>query len=133
MRAKQLFIIRVALVTGVGAFAALAAYQRARMGPPGPFDSMSGGGALPLDALRYALWALAGVAVAIALLLRSRIESAPPARRVTMLVVGWAFGEGVALFGTVQHYIGAPLSTMALGLLTFVTVLMLLPIPPERA
>lgn len=132
MRAKQLFIIRVALVTGVAAFAALAAYQRARMGANLSLDAAPGG-RLPLDVLRYALWALAGVAVAIALLLRSRIESAPPARRVAMLVVGWAFGEGVALFGTVQHLVGAPLSTMALGLLTFVTVLMLLPIPPERA
>jgi hypothetical protein len=132
MRAKQLFIIRVALVTGVAAFAALAAYQRARMGANLSLDAAPGGG-LPLDLLRYALWALAGVAVAIALLLRSRIESAPPARRVAMLVVGWAFGEGVALFGTVQHFVGAPLSTMALGLLTFFTVLMLLPIPPERA
>jgi hypothetical protein len=50
-----------------------------------------------------------------------------------MLVVGWALGEGVALFGTVQHFIGAPLVTMAVGLLTFVVVLLLLPIPPERS
>ena len=89
MQAKQLFIIRVALVSGVGAFAAL--------------------------------------------FLRTRVEIAPPARRGPVLVIGWALGEGVALFGIVQHFIGGPLSTMAIGLLTFVVVLLLLPIPRERA
>lgn len=131
MRTKQLFIIRVALVAGVGAFAALAAYQRSRMGPMAT-DLMPADGAIPVETLRYVLWGLAGAAVAAALFLRTRIEVAPPAQRGAMLVVGWALGEGVALFGTVQHFIGARLLTMAVGLLTFVVVLLLLPIPPER-
>jgi hypothetical protein len=132
VRAKQLFIIRVALVAGVGAFAALAAFQRSRMGTVG-FDLMVSERPVPLDLLRYALWAVAGTALAAALFLRSRIEVAPPAQRGAMLVVGWALGEGVALFGTVQHFIGAPLVTMAIGLLTFVVVQILLPIPAERS
>ncbi len=132
MRAKQLFIIRVALVAGVGAFAALAAFQRARMGTV-TFDLIASERPVPLDYLRYILWGLAGAAVAAALFLRTRIEVASPAQRGAMLVVGWALGEGVALFGTVQHFIGAPLVTMAIGLLTFVVVLILLPIPPERS
>lgn len=129
MPIKQLFMIRIALVVGVAAFAALTAYQRARN--PGAAEAM--GSALPLDGMRYALWGLAGAAVAAALFLRGRIEAADPARRGAFLVIGWAFGEGVALFGTVQHFSGAPVATMAIGLLTFVVVLLLLPIPRERS
>jgi hypothetical protein len=132
VRAKQLFIIRIALVTGVGAFAALSAFQRTRMANVS-VDLMTADGPVSLDYLRYALWALAGTAVAAATFLRTRIEVAPPAQQGAMLIVGWALGEGVALFGTVQHFIGAPLVTMAVGLLTFVVVLLLLPIPPERS
>ena len=132
MRAKQLFLIRIALVTGVAAFAALAAYQRSRMVNLG-IALPPGGGAVPLDALRYVLWALAGAAVSGALFLRTRLETARPEQRGAFLVVGWALGEGVALFGIVQHFIGAPLSTMAVGLLAFVVALMVLPIPPGRA
>ena len=131
MRAKQLFIVRVALIAGVGAFAALAAYQRYRM-DRASFDFTSTGAPLSLDLLRYMLWGLALVAFGSAIFLRSRVEVARPAQRGAMLVIGWALGEGVALFGTVQHFIGAPLSTMAIGLLTFVVVLIILPIPAER-
>jgi hypothetical protein len=133
MRNKQLFIIRVALVAGVFAFAALAAWQHARLGTNTSLDLTASGGPVPLELLRYILWGLAGAAVAGALFLRGRIETAGPAQRGAMLVIGWALGEGVALFGTVQHFIGGPLSTMAVGLLTFVVVLLLLPIPAERA
>ena len=132
MRAKQLFIIRIALVAGVGAFAALSAVQRARIGGIS-FDLMTSERPVPLESLRYALWGLAGMAVAGALFLRTRIDVAPPAQRGAILVVGWALGEGVALFGTVQYFAGAPLVTMAVGLLTFVVVLLLLPIPAERS
>lgn len=129
MPVKQLFLIRIALVVGVAAFAALTAWQRTRN--PAAADAMSG--ALPLETLRLVLWGLAGAALAAAFFLRTRMESAAPRLRGTYLVVGWAFGEGVALFGTVQHFVGAPVTTMAIGLLTFVVTLLLLPIPPERA
>lgn len=132
MRAKQLFLIRIALVTGVAAFAALSAFQRARL-ERAAFDIGAAGQAFPLDLMRYVLWGLAAAAIAATLLLRSRMESAPPAHRGAFLVVGWALGEGVALFGTVQYFIGAAVTTMAVGLLTFVVALMLLPIPTERA
>ncbi len=131
MRAKQLFLVRIALVTGVAAFAALAAYQRSRL-EAASIDVAAAGAALPLDLLRYILWGLSGAAVAAAFLLRTRLEPAAPAQRGAFLVVGWSFGEGVALFGIVQYFVGAHLSTMALGLIAFTTVLMILPIPPER-
>jgi len=125
---RQLFIIRIALLTGVVSFAALSAYQRARV-PVSPEAAAM----LPLQTMRYALWALAVVAVLVALFLRSRLPGVPAPARASMLIIGWAFGEGVALFGAVQHYIGGPIATMALGLLTFVVVLVLLPVPRAPA
>lgn len=128
MPLKQLFLIRIALVTGVALFAALAAYQRSQ----GTLvaEALTSG---PLANLRYVLWALAAGAVAAALFIKPKLEAARPAQRGSYLVIGWAFGEGVALFGTVQHFIGGPVSTMAIGLLTFVVVLLLLPIPRDRS
>ncbi len=131
MALKQLFIIRIALLTGVALFAALATYQRSQGA-----DSGLGGGPMlsgSLENMRYVLWALAAAAVAAALFIKPKLEAATPARRGSYLVIGWAFGEGVALFGTVQHYIGGSVSTMAIGLMTFVVVLLLLPIPRDRA
>lgn len=121
---KQLFTIRIALVAGVAAFAGLTAYQRAR----GMIPSVSGDSTLEM--MRYVLWGLSLAAVFAAIFLKARIEGArAPGSQSTLVIIGWAFGEGVALFGTVQHFLGGPVATMALGLLTFVVVLILLPVP----
>lgn len=124
---KQLFIIRTALMAGVAAFAAIVTFQRSQ--------GMSSGFAAPalLENLRYVLWALAAFAVAAALFLRGRVDAAPDRQKGMMLIIGWAFGEGVALLGTVQHFMGASLSTMAVGLVAFIAVLMILPIPRARS
>lgn len=124
MPARQFQLIRLMLVLGVATFAALATYQRMRQ--PVSAEQLA---MLPLGTMRYALYGLAVAALLAALFLKSRLDEAPPARRDMMVVVGWAFGEGVALFGTVQHYLGAPLVTMMIGLLSFLVVLILLPVP----
>jgi hypothetical protein len=41
---------------------------------------------------------------------RPGAESAAPAQRALMTLIGWSFGEGVALFGIVQHFTGAAMS-----------------------
>jgi hypothetical protein len=126
MPSRQLFIIRVALVVGVAVFAALAMYQRMRgtmTAAPLAMES--------LGALRYALWGLSAAAVLAAIFLRSRMESATPALRRAMTIIGWAFGEGVALLGTVQYYLGADVARMQTGLVIFATTLILLPVPRE--
>ena len=128
MPSRHLFIIRVALLTGVTAFAALVLYQRSR-----GMATLSAEAGSMLALMRYVLWGLAGAAAAGALFLRSRLDSTPPAHRGTMTVIGWALGEGVALFGVVQHYLGAPVTTLAVGLITFALVLVLLPVPQERS
>ena len=127
---RHLLIIRIALMTGVTTFAAIVAWQRAN----GNLLAQRVGTELPMDGLRIALWVLAIAAVMSALWLRTRIagmrgSSGSPASPASMTIIGWSFGEGVALFGIMQHYLGAPLTTMAVGLLTFVVVLITLPVP----
>ncbi len=136
---RHLLIIRIALMTGVATFAGIVAWQRAN----GNLIAQRVGTELPMDGLRIALWVLAVVAVLSALWLRTRIAgargSAPPstpasaASPASMTIIGWSFGEGVALFGIMQHYLGAPLTTMAVGLLAFVVVLITLPVPRAAA
>lgn len=128
MPSRHLFIIRIALVSGVAAFAALVVVQRSR----GTLPDLSGDASM-LAMMRYTLWALAALAGLGALFIRSRLESAKDAQRGQMTVIGWALGEGVALFGVVQHYLGAPVTTMVVGLVAFVLALVLLPVPRDRA
>jgi FtsH-binding integral membrane protein len=123
---RRLFTIRIAIAAGVAAFAALSAYERARE-PVGPEQAAM----VPLETMRLALWGLAAACVLGALFLRSRMDDATPQRRRIMTIIGWALGEGVALFGIVQHHIGGAPSTMALGILAFVVTLLLLPVPRE--
>ncbi len=124
---RHLLIIRIALITGVATFAGIVAWQRANNQLLGQQLS----GELPLDGLRIALWVLSAAAVMSALWLRTRMAGShrTVASRSSMTIIGWSFGEGVALFGTMQHYLGAPLTTMAVGLLAFVVVLITLPVP----
>ena len=124
---RVLFMIRIAIAVGVAAFAALTAFQRSR-NPVSPAAAAS----LPLDTMRLVLFGLAAACVLAALFLRTRMDDAPPARRRTMTIVGWSFGEGVALFGIVQHFVGATVSTMGIGLLAFILTLLLLPVPREQ-
>lgn len=127
---RTLFVIRLAFILGVTIFAAITLWMRSR---PGADAVALTGDQLPALALfRYVLWGLAGVAIAGALVLRPRLETAPPDRRGSILIVGWALGEGVALFGVTQHFIGGSVTTLAIGLIAFAAVLMVLPIPPER-
>jgi len=122
---RQMFIMRIALLTGVLAFGAFAMYRRSQMLiDPERLQGM-------LETMRYALWGISAAAVLAALFLRSRLEAATPAMRRSMTFIGWAFGEGAALFGLAMVYAGAALSTGATGVLAFVVVLTLLPVPRE--
>lgn len=127
MQAKQMFIIRVGLMAGVFAFAGVSTYNRLT----GSGDALLGAGTL--SSLRYVHWALVAASALASMYLKPRIELAVPARRGLLLLIGWSFSEGVALFGTVLYYAGAPISTMALGLLTFVFALLVLPVPRDRS
>jgi FtsH-binding integral membrane protein len=114
-------------MTGVFMFAGLVLYQRRDAAAANDLVQN-----LPLEALRYVLWVLVGASALTALILRPRIDSAPPQRQALMTLIGWSFGEGVALLGIVMHFAGAPVSALSLGILAFVFALMLLPVPHQR-
>lgn len=123
---KQLFLIRIGLLTGVLLFAGIAVSQRAGSGPP------QGLAALPLEAMRYVLWVGVGATALVALFLRARVEAASPPQKATLTLVGWSVGEAVALLGIIVHFAGGEVTTLALGILAFVVALMLLPVPREQ-
>lgn len=123
---KQLFVVRIGLLTGVLLFAGIAMSQRRGGAVP---EAMAH---IPVETLRYVLWVGVGVAILAALFLRSRVETAAPQRKAMITLTGWSIGEGVALLGIILHFAGGDISTLALGLLAFVAALMLLPVPRER-
>lgn len=122
---RQMFIMRIALLAGVLAFGAFSLYRRTQVA----IDPLQA--SRLLDGMRYALWGVSVAAVLAALFLRTRLDAATPQMRRNITLIGWSFGEGAALFGLAQHYAGAAASTGAIGVLTFVVVLMLLPVPRE--
>lgn len=126
MPSKQLFIVRIALMTGVFMFAGIALYQRATSTAAPPVVD------LPVEALRYALWVLVGASALATLFLKPRVEAAPYGKKALFTLIGWSFGEGVALLGIILHYFGGPMTSLALGMLAFVFALLLLPVPRER-
>lgn len=125
MPSKQLFIIRIALMAGVFTFAGITLLQRAQ-GTAVVIDS-----GLNVGTMRYVLWALVAASMLVTLVLQGQVQSAPPARRGLLTLIGWSFGEGVALFGIILHFMGGPVATLAIGVVSFVFSLLLLPVPRE--
>jgi hypothetical protein len=119
--ARNLLLIRMALVFGVFGFAIFAYVAGAAKVPDLP--------AAALEPLRYVFWGVCAMAAAAALFVRGRVESATPQRKGAYLIIGWAFGEGAALFGIVLHMIGGAVSSLALGVLVFTFTLTVLTIP----
>lgn len=125
MPSKQLFIIRVALMAGVFTFAGITILQRSQ-GTAMAIDT-------PLSAgsMRYVLWALVAASMLVTLVLQGQVQSAPHAKRGLLTLIGWSFGEGVALFGIILHFMGGPVASLAIGVVGFVFSLLLLPVPRD--
>jgi hypothetical protein len=126
MPTRNLFIIRIALMTGVFMFAGIA-YFGPRFGMVQQFELGE-----TVDSLRWVARAFFALAVTVAVLLRSKIESAPPGRLPQYLIGGWAVGEAAALMGVVTFMGGGGTAPLSLGLMAFVFTLVLLPIPRSR-
>lgn len=126
MPSRNLFIIRLGLMTGVFLFAAIAHFGP-RIGMAPAMDL--GETVAPLS---YVLWAFLGIAVLGATFLRTRLEAATPDKVAQYLIIGWALGEAAALMGVVLYMGGGGIAKMSLGLLAFVATLALLPIPRQR-
>jgi FtsH-binding integral membrane protein len=125
MPSKQLFIIRIALMAGVFTFAGITLFQRASGAPmtvATPFD---------VGMMRYVLWALVAASMFVTLILQGQVQSAAHTKRGLITLIGWSFGEGVALFGIILHFMGGPVASLAIGICGFVFALLLLPVPRE--
>jgi FtsH-binding integral membrane protein len=122
---KQLFIIRIALMAGVFTFAGITIFQRAQ-GTPLAIDSP-----LNVGMMRYVLWALVAASMLATLILQGQVQSVPHSKRGLLTLIGWSFGEGVALFGIILHFMGGPIASLAIGICGFVFALLLLPVPRE--
>lgn len=123
---RNLFIIRIALMTGVFLFAGIAYF-----GPRFGMAPVLGLGDA-LQPLGYALWAFLALAVGGALLLRTKLEGATPDRLSQYLIIGWALGESAALMGIILYMGGGGIGPLSIGLMGFVSTLVLLPIPRPR-
>jgi hypothetical protein len=113
-------LIRLALIAGVLMFGAVALFvHRQPSWKPGMVPS----------AIGYALLAYAIVAVSIARAMRGRVLREPdPQRRASLLIIGWAVGEGAALFGAVIFFVTGQGQWYLLGLLAMLGVFAFLPI-----
>ena len=113
-------LIRLALIAGVLMFGAVALFvHRQPSWKPGMVPS----------AIDYALLAYAIVAVSIARAMRGRVLREPdPQRRASLLIIGWAVGEGAALFGAVIFFVTGQGQWYLLGLLAMLGVFAFLPI-----
>ncbi len=127
---KQLFLIRIALLVGVATFAAITIFMRAS----GNLPEADAATLEKITLMRYAVWALAAFSVAWAFLWKARAEAAMTEAGVNQaIILGWAPGEGTAILGTVTHFLGGPVASLAFGLLAFVIVLLVLRVPtPPR-
>ena len=126
LQLKNLFIIRIALLSGVLLFAGFTHWQHTQGLLPVPDAE----GLERIQTLRYALWAVCAFALGWAFFWKARAESATSAMGVSQaLIIGWAPGEAAALLGCVIHFIGGPIAPMLLGILAFVAVLLVLRIP----
>lgn len=126
MPLRNLFIVRVALMTGVFLFAALA-YFGPQVGIAASFDLGES-----LGSLRWVARTFFVIAIVVAVLLRPKLEGAEPSRIAQLLIIGWAVGEAAALMGVVTYMGGGGLAPLALGLMAFVFALVMLPIPRPR-
>ena len=119
--ARQLALIRAAMLVGVLLFAgvAYALHHQARVTPAAPLPGLQ---YLPLAA---SLLALGGIFA-----MRALISSTSDARRQAAFdIAGWAFGELAAITGIVHFWFTGSTQWMATGILIMLLSLLSLPLP----
>jgi uncharacterized membrane protein len=124
---STLKLIRVTLLAGVLGFGVVVWYIL-QTAAPEPLDERAA------NALRIAFLAVVLLDLPLLFVLRSaqsRVRGYASAARLT--IVGWAQGEGVALFGTVLYLLTARVSLWVLGVLVLLTAFVLVPLPGEES
>jgi Na+-transporting NADH:ubiquinone oxidoreductase subunit NqrE len=119
---QRFLVIRIAMAVGVATFIVVAGVLQAK-------GQLAAPPAATLAKLKTAMYVAVGVAAAIVMALRLRIESAAPAMRRALAVVAWAVGEFAALFGGVVFLVGGDWRLVLPGALVFAMSLAVVPIP----
>jgi Na+-transporting NADH:ubiquinone oxidoreductase subunit NqrE len=119
---QRFLVIRIAMAVGVATFIVVAGVLQGK-------GQLAVPPAATLAKLKTAMYVAVGVAAAIVMALRVRIESATPAMRRALAVVAWAVGEFAALFGGVVFLVGGDWRLVLPGALVFAMSLAVVPIP----
>jgi hypothetical protein len=117
---RTLAMIRMAMTSGIIAFATAVFYMRQSANAP---DPMGDAGFLRRLALGAAVLSVIGIGI-----LRQRLADAPVERRNAMCVVGWAIGEFGAIAGIAAYFVSGVEAAAAPGMLAYVIALLVFPI-----
>jgi len=121
VRLRTLAMTRISYVLGVLLFGGVTFWlqRQGRLPPPAASETT-------FRTIGYLIWPL-GLAAILAI--RSRVGRQPVlAKRAPWLTLGWAIGEGVALFGAVRYFAFGDPRSFVEGLLFLVLALILLPL-----
>ena len=122
----QLSLIRMAMLSGVLLFGAIAWWARRNDPAPAATPAMR-------NILGVAPLALGIVALSVVVLLRRVLaRETDPARQATLRIIGWATGETAALAGAVGYFLTGDPSTFFIGLAVLMFTFVGLPVPERR-
>jgi hypothetical protein len=120
---SQYRIIRTALVTGVVLFGLIVWYLSGQR----TIEPLEAG---VVRALQLAFGGLAlGGLTAVAVVRSAQSKAKTVAQQGTLAVVGWAVGEGIALFGGVIYLLTTQPALYLVGLVVFLATLVMVPAP----
>ena len=120
---QALRIVRFALVSGIAGFLIVALFV--------PLETRPDPSLVQL--LTYLTFAFSAAAIAGALVLRGLVEKAATlAEAARYCIVAWALGESGAVLGVVTLFLSGTWPAAAAGIIAFLAVLTLVPIP-DRA
>ena len=119
---KALFLIRIAMAVGVTTFIVVAWFLQGR-------GQSSVSSVKAIGPLTTVMYTSVGVAAAIVMALRLRIDAAQPAMQRALAVVAWAVGEFAGLFGGVMMFLTGEWRFVLPGVLVFALSLAAVRIP----
>ncbi len=125
MKPPVLNIVRFAMLGGVLFFAAIAWFltSSGQMGAAGN-DELAG-------VLRYVFYGLLVVDLGALWLVRQRIDRAETfEKKGPLLLIGYALGEGLALYGIVYWLVTGGMLLFFVGLLVFLAAFLVFPVQP---
>ncbi len=125
MTPQVLNIVRFAMLGGVLFFAAIAWFltSSGQMGAAGN-DELAG-------VLRYVFYGLLVVDLGAMWLVRQRIDRAETfEKKGPLLLIGYALGEGITLYGIVYWLVTGGMLLFFVGLLVFLAAFLVFPVQP---